>query len=86
MAQNLYFGWNGNQHVDYNIVPDLLTINKTLNFYYIRTAWIQFVFQQDYVDADLNVPNEIEMQVDCEWERYQVLHILPHEKKLVELL
>ena len=38
------------------------------------------MFQQDYVDADLNVPNEIEMQVDCEWERYQVLHILPHEK------
>ncbi|XP_046839526.1 myotubularin-related protein 14-like isoform X2 [Xenia sp. Carnegie-2017] len=30
-----------------------------------------FDWDQDYVDADLNLPREIESLVDCEWEQYQ---------------
>ncbi|XP_028398463.1 myotubularin-related protein 14-like [Dendronephthya gigantea] len=32
---------------------------------------IHFDWNQDYVDADLNIPTEIESEIDCDWERYQ---------------
>jgi hypothetical protein len=54
--------------------------------WYIGLKYLNGVilFQKDYVDADLNLPDEIEIQVDCHWERYQVLNLL--SLKLLYLL